>query len=140
MGVVLIAEDNPDDARLIERAVRKTLPNPIQWAKDGYEALAYIRGDGDFGNREQYPYPDLLLLDLRMPNLDGFGVLRWLQSMKSEHSILTIVLSSTREMWELREAYKLGANSFLAKPPNVAELKSALEAWGVHSKGEIDNS
>ena len=139
-GAILIAEDNPDDAYLIKRAVRKLLPNPIHLAKDGYEAIAYVRGDGELQDRARFPYPDLLLLDLRMPNLDGFEVLRWLQSMKRTHSVLTVVLSATREMRELSDAYKLGANSFLPKPISSAELKVTLEAWSFQSKGKIKNA
>src|SRR3954454_4421170 len=115
--VILLAEDREDDVLLICRAFESAGARfHIQVTRDGEEAILYLRGDGKFANRALYPIPDLLLLDLKMPRMDGFDVLRWLRQHPELSALRVIVLTSSSEMRDVNQAYKLGANSFLVKP------------------------
>src|SRR2546423_7071998 len=116
-GVILIAEDLEDDILLIQRALRKAqVLNPVQVVHNGEEVIAYLKGEGKFANRAEYPLPGLLLLDLKMPRMDGFEVLRWIREDPNLRALRVIVLTSSAEMRDVNEAYELGANSFLVKP------------------------
>src|SRR6185436_1684427 len=79
-AVILLAEDREDDVLLVRKAFeRGAINNPLQVARDGEEAMAYLSGEGNYSNRAEYPLPDLLLLDLKMPRVDGFDVIRWIR-------------------------------------------------------------
>jgi len=113
----MLAEDLEDDILLIRTAFRKgNILNPLQVVRDGEEAIAYLQGEGKYANRLEYPLPDLLLLDLKMPRLDGFQVLRWIREQPGLRNLPVVVLTSSEQMRDVNEAYKLGANSFLVKP------------------------
>ncbi len=88
----------------------------MQLVRDGAEAVAYLKGEGKFSNRSEYPLPELMLLDLKMPRMDGFAVLRWMRAQRGLSSIRVIVLTSCENIRDVNLAYKLGANSFLVKP------------------------
>ena len=116
-AVIMLAEDLEDDILLIRTAFRKgNILNPLQVVRDGEEAVAYLQGEGKYANRLEYPLPDLLLLDLKMPRLDGFQVLRWIREQPGFQNLPVVVLTSSEQMRDVNEAYKLGANSFLVKP------------------------
>ena len=116
-AVILIAEDLEDDILLIQRALRKAqVLNPVQVVHNGEEVIAYLKGEGKFSNRAEYPLPGLLLLDLKMPRMDGFEVLRWIREEPNLRALRVIVLTSSADMRDVNEAYELGANSFLVKP------------------------
>jgi len=116
-SVILLVEDRDDDVFLVRRAFEKAgLSNPFQVAHDGEEAIAYLSGEGKFSNRSEFPLPWLVLLDLKMPKVDGFEVLRWIRSQPSLSRLIVLVLTSSEYMKDVDEAYKLGANSFLVKP------------------------
>jgi len=115
--VILLAEDREDDILVIRRAFAKgNIHNPLQVVRDGEEAIAYLAGEGKYANRSEYPLPGLLLLDLNMPRMDGFEVLRWIRLQPGIASLRVVVLTSSEEIPDINEAYRLGANSFLVKP------------------------
>jgi CheY-like chemotaxis protein len=109
---ILLVEDNPMDIDLTRRAfVRRKLANPIEIAKDGEEALAYL-SRWEAGA----PLPIIILLDLKLPKVDGLEVLRQLKSHPQFHTIPVVVLTSSNEDKDIQTAYKLGANSYITKP------------------------
>jgi CheY-like chemotaxis protein len=128
--VVLLAEDNQDDVLLVRRAFERAgLKNQIHIVQNGLEAIAYLNGDGLFEDREKYPLPDLVLLDLRMPKADGLEVLGWIRHQWEFLHLCVVMLTSCDEIHKVNQAYALGANSFLVKPldfVNAAELMHSL--------------
>ena len=114
---ILLVEDRGDDILLIQRAFHRAgLTYALQVVRDGDEAIEYLSGSGNFSNRLEYPLPWLVLLDLKMPRLDGFEVLKWLRSQAGFRSLIVVVLTSSDQMKDVNEAYRLGANSFMVKP------------------------
>ena len=115
--VVLLVEDREDDVLLIQRALTKGYINiTLRIARNGDQALAYLSGDGEFADREKYPLPRLVLLDLKMPGRDGFDVLHWIRHQEEFKTMRVIVLTSSDQIRDVNRAYQLGANSFLVKP------------------------
>jgi CheY-like chemotaxis protein len=113
---ILLAEDSEDDVILIKRAFRKAgICSPLVVVHDGEEAIAYLTGYGRFADRAQFPFPDLFLLDLKMPIRDGFEVLRWMQTQPELTKLPVIVLTQSDRIKDANEAYNLGAYSFLIK-------------------------
>lgn len=138
-AVILLAEDLEDDVLLIRRAFRKGgINNPLQVVRDGEETIAYLKGEGKYANRAEYPLPDLLLLDLKMPHKDGFEVLQWIRGQPGLKSLRVVVLTSSEDLREVNHAYELGANSFLVKPlefENFVETSMFLKQyWLVMNK------
>jgi CheY-like chemotaxis protein len=128
-AVILLAEDSEDDIILIRRAFRQAnIVNPLQVVHDGAEAIAYLRGDGPYTNRAEYPLPELLLLDLKMPGVDGFEVLRWIREQSGLGAMRIVVLSSSERIRDVNLAYQLGANSFLVKPVDFKDLVELTQA------------
>src|SRR5688572_2355285 len=129
LPVILVAEDAQSDVFLLRRAFHRAgVETPIQVVSDGEEAIAYLEGVGKFANRAEYPLPDLLLLDLKMPRKDGFDVLEWLQRQPALASLRTVVLTTSERIWDVNRAYELGANSFLVKPLDSAEFSNMIHA------------
>lgn len=127
--VVLIAEDNPSDLLLFRRAfVQLGYMGPIQYVYDGEQAIAYLAGEGKFENRFEFPLPDFLLLDLKMPRKNGFEVLEWISTQPTLAELRTVVLTTSDDIREISRAYQLGAASFLTKPVNFTEFKDTLQA------------
>src|SRR5207248_11387786 len=92
----------------------------------------YLKGDGKYGNRDEHPLPDLLLLDLKMPRMDGFQVLQWLRQQPGLSSLRVVVLTSSEDLRDVNTAYQLGANSFLVKPlefENFVETGKMLKEY-----------
>ena len=122
-AVILIAEDREDDILLISRALERAhVFNPIQIVRHGEEAIAYLSGEGKFANRDEFPLPSLMLLDLKMPRTDGFEVLSWIRQQPSLKALRVIVLTSSADMHDVNRAYQLGANSFLVKPMDFEDF------------------
>src|SRR3954454_14312359 len=117
LSVILLVEDRDDDVLLVLRSFAKAkIPNPVQVVRDGEEAIAYLSGAGKCANRAEYPLPDLVRFDLKMPKGDGFGVLAWIRQQPWLKTLRVVVLSSSDQMRDVSRAYELGANSFLVKP------------------------
>ena len=116
-SVILLVEDREDDVVLVRRALsRGFLDNPMHVVRSGEEAISYLQGEGKYSNRAEYPLPDLVLLDLKMPGMDGFGVLEWIRNQEGLRGMRVVVLTSSEQMRDVNRAYQLGANSFLVKP------------------------
>jgi len=130
---ILIAEDNADDLFLLRQAFKKAgFTPPLHAVSDGVEALEYLKGEGVYADREIYPYPDLLLLDLNMPRMNGFEVLEWLRQDPHCNRLVVYVLTASARDADVELAYKLRANSYVIKPSRVDELVAfitALHQW-----------
>lgn len=127
-GVVLYAEDNPSDALLMQRAFTKAgLSDQLRIVSDGEEAVAYLQGKGKFADRQKFPSPILLLVDLNMPKKTGFAVIRWLRNKAEFHFLPTVVLTSSEADPDIKKAYRLGANSYLVKPPTLQKISALAE-------------
>lgn len=128
-AVILLAEDRDDDVLLIRRAFeRANFLNPLYVVRDGEEAIAYLKGEGKFSNREEYPLPTLLLLDLKMPRKNGFEVLEWVRQQPGLNALRVVVLTSSDQIYDVNRAYELGANSFLVKPLDFEQFVAMTKA------------
>ncbi len=120
---ILLVEDNEDDVFLFRRAVKAAaITNPIFVVQDGQEALDYLAGVGQFGDRSKFPTPAAIFLDLKLPIKTGFAVLRWLRDQPCFRITPVVILSSSSEPTDIQEAERLGANSHRVKPPSSAML------------------
>ena len=126
---ILLAEDNEDDVVLFQHRlhVAKIL-NPLQIVTDGEEVIAYLCGEGKYADRTVYPVPIVLFLDLRMPKIDGYQILSFLQTNTPHPNLPVIVLSVLGELKDMAEAYLRGAKSFLVKPVAAHEILETLRA------------
>jgi len=116
MGTILLAEDREDDIILIQRAFKVGgIRYPLMVVRDGEEAIGYLSGVGRYADRELYPLPALLLLDLTLPLMDGFEVLRWIREQPHLNELLVVVLTASDRIRDVNQAYRLGAYSFLVK-------------------------
>jgi CheY-like chemotaxis protein len=128
--VVLLAEDSGEDAESIQIALRKAdVANPVVVVPDGEDVIAYFEGEGRFADRKQFPMPHVLLLDLKMPRVDGFEVLEWIRTQPQLKDLLVVVLSGYHGLREVNAAYALGANSFLFKPGNPSEIRNLVKSF-----------
>jgi CheY-like chemotaxis protein len=125
---VLLAEDNPNDVLLVRRALEETKAlNPLQVVENGAEAIQYLAGDGQFADRTAYPFPALFLLDLKMPVMDGLGVLRWLHEHPDiPRKLPVVVLSSTELPNETQIAYAMDIQACIVKPLGYPELREKI--------------
>jgi CheY-like chemotaxis protein len=115
-AVILIVEDREDDILVMRRAFDKaSLANPIKIVRDGEEALAYLSGEGKYSSRDEYPLPALILLDLKLPRMDGFEVLTWIRKQDGLRGLPVVVLTSSDQLRDVNRAYEIGANSFFVK-------------------------
>ncbi len=125
---VLVAEDDPSDVFFLKRAFQMAgVPASLQFVRDGQEAIDYLDGENRFADRNTYPLPDLMLLDLKMPRLDGFDVLNWLRQQPGLKRLLVTVLTSSDHPQDINRAYDLGANSYLLKPHNAEHLSELVK-------------
>jgi CheY-like chemotaxis protein len=116
-GTILLAEDDENDILLFRRAFAKaSVPNPVIVVKDGEGAIEYLSGAGVYSDRNRYPFPSLLITDLKMPRLTGFDVLAWLRNQAKPLDLKTIVLTSSVDEADKRRAFDLGARAYLVKP------------------------
>src|SRR6516162_682562 len=116
-ALILLVEDREDDIFLVLRSFDRTgVTNPIQIVKNGEDAIAYLKGEGRFANRAEFPLPELVLLDLKLPGTDGFEVLRWIRMEPGLTGLRVVVLTSSEHIRDVNLAYALGANSYLVKP------------------------
>lgn len=130
---VLLVEDNADDVFLMRQALRKArVPCRLATAGDGLEALAYLRGEGAFADRSGHPWPDVVLLDLNMPRLNGFEVLQAARAERDWDALAIYVLSASNLPADVRRARALGADGYVLKPNRLDDLikfAGALHAW-----------
>jgi two-component system response regulator len=130
---ILLVEDNPTDAELTIRALtRKNLANKVVWVKDGAEALDFIFAKGEYSDRNAEELPKLILLDLRMPKVDGLEVLQKIKAEENTRRIPVVVLTSSQEDRDIVESYKLGVNSYVSKPVEFDEFIDAVSTLGFY--------
>jgi len=130
---ILLVEDEENDVFFMQEAMKKAgVLNPIRVASDGQQAIDYFKGAGKFGNRQEFPLPCLVLLDLKLPYVMGLDVLKWIRQ-QPEAPAIVVILSSSREEEDIATAYRSGANGYLVKPPDVNKLldiaKSIKDFW-----------
>jgi len=119
-GVILLAEDRHEDAEFIKLAFRRAgIKNPVAVVRDGDEVLSYLLGAGQYANS---PLPVLLLLDLKMPNRNGFEALQWIREHPTLKGLRVIVMTVSESIYDVNRAYHIGANSFLIKTTDLAEM------------------
>jgi CheY-like chemotaxis protein len=120
---ILIVDDSDDDARLLALELKRAgVVNPIVTVNSGPEAIDYLEGAKAFANRAEHPIPSVMFLDLKMPGVDGYYVLNWVRKQPQLKSMLVVVLSGAREVFDVNRAYLFGANSFLTKPFTEGDL------------------
>ena len=130
---VLLVEDNDDDVQLTLRAFQKNkLANRIHVATDGQEALDFLFCRGAHASRDPADLPQLILLDLKLPRVDGLDVLRQIRGDERTRTIPVVVLTSSNEERDLVESYRLGANSYVRKPVNFQEFTEAAHQLGLY--------
>ena len=132
-GVILLVEDREDDVLFTRRAFEKAnLLNPLQVVPNGEEAIAYLKGEGKYSERDEFPLPALVLLDLQMPRKNGFEVLKWIREQPDFRALRVVVLTTSDRIQDVNRAYQLGANSFLVKPvdfSNFVELTQSIKGY-----------
>jgi CheY-like chemotaxis protein len=130
---ILQVEDLEADIFLLQYAFEKAgIENPVYTVRDGQMAINYLAGVGEFADREKYPPPCIVLLDLKLPKVNGFEVLEWLRRQPRLRNLVVVVFSSSALPGDLERAYELGANSYIEKPGNLdrtKEIAQLLKGW-----------
>ena len=130
---ILLVEDNPSDAELITRALRKVnLANHLAHVKDGEEALDFIFATGSFAGREKQNVPKVILLDIKMPKVDGIEVLRQIKANSETKRIPVVIMTSSKEEQDIIRSYELGVNSFVVKPVEFNDFAKAVSELGLY--------
>ncbi len=130
---ILLVEDTPGDLELGLRALRKAnLANPIEVARDGVEAIEFIFCEGPHAGRKIEDAPRMILLDLKLPKIDGLEVLRRIKSDPRTKEIPVVVLTSSKEQSDIVESYKLGVNSYIVKPVNFDQFAAPVQQLGMY--------
>ena len=131
--VILLVEDHPDDEELTMRALKKNnILNRVVIARDGVQALEYVFGTGAHAGRDMSEMPQLILLDLKLPKIDGLEVLRRLRADERTRFLPVVILTSSKEEQDLLKSYKLGANSYVRKPVDFVEFTQAVQQLGLY--------
>ena len=131
-GCILLVEDNPSDVRLTQRALEQShITNPLVVAEDGREALDYLFALGAHAGRDAAELPRLVLLDLKLPRVDGLEVLRQLRANERTRRLPVVILTSSQEQQDIIAGYELGANSYVRKPVDFAQFVEAVRILGL---------
>jgi two-component system response regulator len=131
--IILLVEDNPDDVELTLRAFKRShLLNPIAVVRDGVEALDFLFARNTYADRSGQALPTLVLLDLKLPKLDGLGVLRAIRADDKTRFLPVVILTSSQEEQDLISGYSLGANSYVRKPVDFADFIEAAKVLGIY--------
>ncbi len=130
---ILLVEDDPNDVLLIERAFQKAgLRDALRVTHSGEQAVEYLSGQGAYAKRDRFPLPFLVLLDLKMPGMDGFEVLQWVRAEPELKRLLIVVLTSSELQADVDRAYELGANSYLVKPVEFDQMVHLIQRFEVY--------
>lgn len=131
--VILLVEDNPDDEKLTIRALKKqNIQNEVIVARDGVEAVDYLFGQGKYVGRNLEDVPQVILLDLKLPKLNGLDVLKRIRADERTHAIPVVVLTTSNEERDIVDSYNLGANSYVRKPVDFVEFAEAVKTLGMY--------
>lgn len=131
--IILLVEDNPDDEELTRLALlENNIVNQVVVAHDGFEALDYLFATGPYAGRDPSALPELILLDLKLPKLDGLEVLRFLRAYNRTKLLPVVILTSSNEEQDLLACYSLGANSYVRKPVDFAQFTEAVRYLGLY--------
>ncbi len=131
--IILLAEDNPDDVQLTLRALKKSnIMNEVVVAQDGVEAVDYLFGTGKYAGRDTKVMPQVVLLDLKMPRMDGLEVLQRIRKDDRTKLLPVVVLTTSSEDRDRVESYKLGANSYIRKPVDFNQFAEAVRQLGLY--------
>lgn len=127
---ILLVEDNEDDVFLMRRALKEAnVANPMYIVEDGQAAVDYLSGTGKFSDRNAFPLPALVFLDLKLPFKSGHHVLEWIRKQPGLASTVVVVLTSSDEPGDVEKSYSLGANSYLVKPPTSEQLMDMAKSF-----------
>jgi CheY-like chemotaxis protein len=130
---VLVAEDFEPDAEALQSALKRAgVTNPVFVVGDGDRAIAYLKGEGIFSDRELFPPPGILILDLKMPGRGGMEVLEWCKRQRQLEDLLVVVVSGYNHILEIKQAYELGAATFLTKPVRDEDIANLIRAFKNH--------
>jgi CheY-like chemotaxis protein len=130
---ILLVEDNPDDEMLAMRALKKSnIANEIVVARDGVEALDYLFGTGSYKDRDKSVMPQIVLLDLKLPKIDGLEVLRRIRADKRTKMLPVAILTSSKEERDVISSYDLGANSYIRKPVDFDQFAESIRQLGMY--------
>ena len=133
MNIILLVEDNPDDEALTMRALKKNnIGNALHVARDGVEALDFIFCTGQYAERDPRDQPQVILLDLKLPKVDGLEVLRRIRSDERTRRQPVVILTSSNEQQDLVDSYNLGVNSYIRKPVDFNEFINAVRQLGLY--------
>jgi two-component system response regulator len=131
--IILLVEDNPNDIELTARAFQKSnVANEIVVARDGEEAIDYLFATGSHANRDAKVMPEVVLLDMKLPKIDGLGVLRRMRADERTKRLPVVVLTSSKEEKDIVSSYDLGANSFVRKPVDFSQFIDAARQLGLY--------
>ena len=139
---ILHVEDDPNDVLLVNRAIQKSNATMIvRSVTDGDQALAYLAGRDSFAERQEYPLPHLVLLDLKMPRKSGLEVLSWIRQQPKLKRMVVVIFTSSKHDQDINRAYELGANSYLVKPVGFDALQETMKQvnhyWGKLNQAPI---
>jgi CheY-like chemotaxis protein len=133
LNPILLVEDSDDHVFLLELALKKAeVTHPLRVAKTGEEAIEYLGGTGKYSDWKQFPLPTLVLLDLKLPGINGFEVLQWIRQHPGLKSLRVAMLTSSDLGREINQAYELGANIFLTKPVDLDKLIEIMKVLHAH--------
>jgi CheY-like chemotaxis protein len=142
---VLLVEDDLNDIFLVKRAFKMVrMHNPLQVVTDGQEAVNYLKGEGKYSDRNAYPLPQLMVMDIKMPRRTGFEVLEWVKSGSgSLRRIPVVIVSSSENPADINRAYELGANAYMVKPVDFRAVEHLFDSithyWGLEcAKPELE--
>jgi CheY-like chemotaxis protein len=144
-STIMVVDDDSNDLLLIERAFRKIgVTDPIHTINGGQAAIAYMKGEGQYADRNRYKYPTFITTDLKMPGVDGFAVLEHLKNNPEWAVIPTVVLTSSRDLDDIKKSYMLGASSYHVKPASAEDLRAQLKVlhdyWMTCEVPEVDST
>lgn len=132
-GIILLVEDNPDDEALTIRAFKKhNISNEVIVARDGVQALDYLFGTGEFSGRDPVQTPALVILDLKLPKVNGLEVLQKIRSDERTKNVPVVILTTSNEEKDLIAGYALGVNSYVRKPVDFTEFAEAVKNLGMY--------
>ncbi len=121
--VILVAEDEASDFELLDLSLTRTTPGcRVHWVRNGQDARRYIAGEEEFGDRQKHPLPDLLITDLKMPNVTGLELIEWLKGSSRYRRLPVVVMTSSNQPTDIDRAYALGANAYFLKPTRFEDL------------------